>query len=52
MTPMKIQGATPAMPNVRSKSIPGSAIQNSADKNEIAVTASDETPRGYTTARK
>ena len=28
------------------------AIQNSADKNEIEVTASDDTPRGYTTARK
>src|SRR5436853_191854 len=52
MTTMKSHGATPAMPNVRSNSMPGKPIQNSSETNEIAVTASDDTPCGYTTARK
>ena len=34
ITAMKSHGATPAMPKVRSKSIPGSPIQNSGETNE------------------
>ena len=37
ITAMKSHGATPAMPNTRSKSIPGRPIQNSNETNEIEV---------------